>query len=151
MALPTATTLEEDANWAVECATALPEFWALVAENSDGLVDAWRLMSVCTASREGLKTFLSTDPNKSDWKNLVTNFTSVLASAAKVNHSSVTNFLSDFHSSEMQATIRSRFDGAIKTIDSAGIGSYDIYKTFKMAMSFNRSLCMRRLGCRRGA
>ena len=75
--------------------------------------------------------------HKSDWKNLVTNFTSVLASVAKVNHSSVTNFLSDFHSPEMQATIRSRFDGAIKTIDSAGIGAYDIYKTFKMAMSFN--------------
>jgi hypothetical protein len=33
MALPpTTTALEDDANWAVERATALPEFWALVAE-----------------------------------------------------------------------------------------------------------------------
>jgi hypothetical protein len=38
-------------------ATALPEVWALVAENSDGLVDAWRLMSVCRASRTGVKGF----------------------------------------------------------------------------------------------
>jgi hypothetical protein len=62
MALPTAPALEDDANWAVERATALPEVWALVAENSDGLVDAWRLMSVCTASREGVKKFLSILP-----------------------------------------------------------------------------------------
>jgi hypothetical protein len=38
MALPTAAALEDDANWAVERATALPEFWALVAENGDGLL-----------------------------------------------------------------------------------------------------------------
>jgi hypothetical protein len=50
-ALPTAAALEDDANWAVERATSLPEVWALVAENGDGLVDAWRLMSVCRASR----------------------------------------------------------------------------------------------------
>jgi hypothetical protein len=63
MALPTTTAaLEEDANWAVEWATALPEVWALVAENGDGLVDAWRLKSVCRASREGVNTFLSTLP-----------------------------------------------------------------------------------------
>ena len=49
-------------DWAVQIATALHEFWALVAENGDGLVDAWRLMSVCTASREGVKKFLSTLP-----------------------------------------------------------------------------------------
>jgi hypothetical protein len=54
--------LEEDANWAVERATALPEVWALVAENGDGLVDAWRLLSVCTASRTGVRGFLSTLP-----------------------------------------------------------------------------------------
>jgi hypothetical protein len=61
MALPTAiAALEDDANWAAEHATALPEFWALVAENGDGLVDAWRLLSVCRASREGVTTFLST-------------------------------------------------------------------------------------------
>jgi hypothetical protein len=29
-------------------------------ENGDGLVDAWRLMSVCTASREGAKEWLGT-------------------------------------------------------------------------------------------
>jgi hypothetical protein len=58
-ALP--TTLA-DADWAVDRATDLPEVWALVAENSDGLVDAWRLMSVCRASRAGAKEFLSTLP-----------------------------------------------------------------------------------------
>jgi hypothetical protein len=63
MALPTTTAaLEDDANWAVERATALPEVWALVAENGDGLVDAWRLLSVCTASRTGVRGFLSTLP-----------------------------------------------------------------------------------------
>jgi hypothetical protein len=62
MALPAPAALEDDANWAVERATALPEFWALVAENSDGLVDAWRLLSVCTASRTGVRGFLSTLP-----------------------------------------------------------------------------------------
>jgi hypothetical protein len=63
MALPTTTAaLEDDAHWAVERATALPEVWALVAENGDGLVDAWRLMSVCRAAREGATTFLSTLP-----------------------------------------------------------------------------------------
>ena len=30
-----------------------------------------------------------------------------------------------------------RASASIKTIDSAGIGAYDIYKTLKMAMSFN--------------
>jgi hypothetical protein len=58
MALPsttsTAAALEDDANWAVERATAPPAFWALVAENGDGLVDAWRLMRVCKAARAGL-------------------------------------------------------------------------------------------------
>jgi hypothetical protein len=58
----TTTALEDDPNWAVERATALPEFWALVAENGDGLVDAWRLMSVCKASRTGVGGFLSTLP-----------------------------------------------------------------------------------------
>jgi hypothetical protein len=63
MALPTTTAaLEDDPNWAVERATALPEFWALVAENGDGLVDAWWLLSVCTASRTGVRGFLSTLP-----------------------------------------------------------------------------------------
>jgi hypothetical protein len=62
MALPSTAALEDDANWAVECATALPELWALVAENSDGLVDAWRLMSVCRAARTGVGGFLRTLP-----------------------------------------------------------------------------------------
>jgi hypothetical protein len=62
MALPIPAALEDDANWAVERATALPAFWALVAENGDGLVDAWRLLSVCTASRTGVRGFLSTLP-----------------------------------------------------------------------------------------
>jgi hypothetical protein len=51
---PTALALER-ANWAIERATALPEVWALVAEHGDGLVDAWRLMSVCRAARAGAK------------------------------------------------------------------------------------------------
>jgi hypothetical protein len=54
--------LEEAADWAVKRATGLPEVWALVAQNSDGLVDAWRLMSVCSASREGVKKWLGTLP-----------------------------------------------------------------------------------------
>jgi hypothetical protein len=56
------TTLEELANWAVDRATSLPEVWALVAEHSDVLVDAWRLMRVCRAARAGAKEFLSTLP-----------------------------------------------------------------------------------------
>jgi hypothetical protein len=55
-------SLENEANWAVERATSLPEVWALVAEKGDGLVDAWRLLSVCRASRTGLRGFLSTLP-----------------------------------------------------------------------------------------
>jgi hypothetical protein len=55
-------TTRARANWAVERATALPEFWALVAENGDGLVDAWRLLSVCRASRVGVKEWLGTLP-----------------------------------------------------------------------------------------
>jgi hypothetical protein len=56
------TTLEEDANWAVDRATSLSEVWALVAENGDGLVDAWRLMGVCQSSRTGVKGWLGTLP-----------------------------------------------------------------------------------------
>jgi hypothetical protein len=42
-------------------ATALPEFWALVAEHS-GLAGAWRLTGVCVAAREGAKEWLRTLP-----------------------------------------------------------------------------------------
>jgi hypothetical protein len=49
------------ANWAVDCATGLPEVWALVAAHL-GLVGAWRLMRVCRAARVGAKEFLSTLP-----------------------------------------------------------------------------------------
>jgi hypothetical protein len=59
MAAPT-TTLEE-ANWAVDRATGLPEVWALVAVHL-GLVGAWRLMRVCRAARVGAKEFLSNLP-----------------------------------------------------------------------------------------
>jgi hypothetical protein len=59
---PTALALEDDANWAVERATGLPEMWALVAAHGDGLVAAWRLMRVCKAARAGAKDFLSTLP-----------------------------------------------------------------------------------------
>jgi hypothetical protein len=52
----------DEAHWAVERATGLPEVWALVAEHGDGLVDAWRLMSVCRASRAGAKDWLGTLP-----------------------------------------------------------------------------------------
>jgi hypothetical protein len=60
---PPATTdaAHEDANWAVDRATGLPEVWALVAAHL-GLVGAWRLMRVCRAARVGAKEFLSTLP-----------------------------------------------------------------------------------------
>jgi hypothetical protein len=58
MALPITTTPEE-ANWAVDRATGLPEVWALVAVHL-GLVGAWRLMRVCKAARVGAKEFLRT-------------------------------------------------------------------------------------------
>jgi hypothetical protein len=47
-------------DWAVQIATALPEVWALVAENGDGLVAAWRLTSVCKAARVGVMGWLRT-------------------------------------------------------------------------------------------
>jgi hypothetical protein len=56
-----APTTRAFANWAVHRATALPEFWALVAEHS-GLVGAWRLTGVCVAAREGAKVWLRTLP-----------------------------------------------------------------------------------------
>jgi hypothetical protein len=63
MALPTTTTaLEDEAHWAVERATALPEVWALVAEHGDSFLGAWRLMRVCKAARVGAKDWLSRLP-----------------------------------------------------------------------------------------
>jgi hypothetical protein len=53
------TTRASYRNWAVSRATALPEFWNLVAEHS-GLVGAWRLTGVCRASRVGAKQWLRT-------------------------------------------------------------------------------------------
>jgi hypothetical protein len=53
------TTRAQRANWAVGRATALPEFWALLAEHS-GLVGACRLTGVCRASRVGAKEWLRT-------------------------------------------------------------------------------------------
>jgi hypothetical protein len=47
--------------WAASRVTALPEFWALVAEHS-GLVGAWRLTRVCKAAREGARYWLRTLP-----------------------------------------------------------------------------------------
>jgi hypothetical protein len=64
MALPSALAalaLEDDANWAVERATGLPEIWALVAEHR-GVVGAWQLMRVCKAARAGATEFLRTLP-----------------------------------------------------------------------------------------
>jgi hypothetical protein len=58
MVLPTALALEE-ANWAVDRATSLPEVWALVAK-SMGVVGAWQLMRVCKAARAGGLEFLRT-------------------------------------------------------------------------------------------
>jgi hypothetical protein len=57
MAAPPTTALEEDPNWAVDRATALPEVWPLVAEHG-GLVAAWRMMRVCRAARVGAKEWL---------------------------------------------------------------------------------------------
>jgi hypothetical protein len=57
-----APTTRATARWAaVHRVTALPEFWALVAEHS-GLVGAWRLTRVCKAVREGAKYWLRTLP-----------------------------------------------------------------------------------------
>jgi hypothetical protein len=56
-----APTTPEASDWATDRVTALPEFWALVAEHS-GLVGAWRLAGVCVASREGAKVWLRTLP-----------------------------------------------------------------------------------------
>ena len=57
MALPTTTAaLEDDANWAVERATGLPEFWALVDKHR-GIVGTCQLMRVCRASRAGGGSF----------------------------------------------------------------------------------------------
>lgn len=80
-----------------------------------------------------------TEVSRTDWKNLVTNFTSVLASVARVNHTSVTNFIGDLHSEEMQRSIRSRVDKTLNTVESAGHNVFDIFKTLKKAMSYNVS------------
>ena len=40
------------ANWILDRITALPEIWAIVASHL-GLVETWRLMSVCRSSRAG--------------------------------------------------------------------------------------------------
>jgi hypothetical protein len=57
MALP-ATTLAEDANWAVDLPS---EVWALVAKER-GVVGACQMMRVCNATRAGGKEFLSSLP-----------------------------------------------------------------------------------------
>jgi hypothetical protein len=52
-----------DDNWAGPLVAALFEMWALFAEHGDeGVVGAFRLMSVCRASREGVKVQLRTLP-----------------------------------------------------------------------------------------
>jgi hypothetical protein len=48
----TDTAAHEEASWAVERATALPEVWALVAAHR-GVLGARRLMRVCRAARAG--------------------------------------------------------------------------------------------------
>jgi hypothetical protein len=53
------TTRASSRHWPVDRVTALPEFWALIAEHS-GLVAAWRLTGVCRASRVGAKDWLRT-------------------------------------------------------------------------------------------
>jgi hypothetical protein len=55
------TTTHEEANWAVDRATGLPEVWALLATHL-GLVGAWRLLRVCKTARVGAKEFISTLP-----------------------------------------------------------------------------------------
>jgi hypothetical protein len=49
------------ANWAVEQATGLPEFWALVSKYR-GIVGTCQLMRVCKASNAGGKEHLRTLP-----------------------------------------------------------------------------------------
>jgi hypothetical protein len=57
----TTAAAHEEADWAVDRATGLPEVWGLVAAHP-GLVGAWCLMRVCRAARVGAKEFLSTLP-----------------------------------------------------------------------------------------
>jgi hypothetical protein len=57
----TTDAAHDEANWAVDRATGLPEVWGLVAAHL-GLVGAWRLMRVCKAARVGAREFLSTLP-----------------------------------------------------------------------------------------
>jgi hypothetical protein len=49
------------ANWAMERATGLPEFWANVAKHR-GIVGTCQLMRVCKASNAGGKEHLRTLP-----------------------------------------------------------------------------------------
>jgi hypothetical protein len=57
-----APTTRSRANWAAPLVAALPEMWALFAEHGVDFVDAFRLMSVCRASRVGVKGWLRTLP-----------------------------------------------------------------------------------------
>ena len=58
---PTAPAPDDDSAAAQQVA-ALPEMWALFAEHTGDLVEAWRLMSVCKAARVGAKEWLGTLP-----------------------------------------------------------------------------------------
>jgi hypothetical protein len=52
-----------DGNWtAGQQVAALPEMWALFAEQGGDLVEAWRLTRVCKASEVGVKGWLGTLP-----------------------------------------------------------------------------------------
>jgi hypothetical protein len=61
MAPKARAAVDGNANWAVSHVVALIELWSIIAEHS-GLVGAWRLMGVCTAAREGAKSWLRTLP-----------------------------------------------------------------------------------------
>jgi len=74
-----------------------------------------------------------------DWKNLITNVTRVFASVATINHTAVTSLIGDLHSSDMQAAIRERVDKVLETVDTTGHSVYDIYKTMRLALSYNAS------------
>jgi len=80
-----------------------------------------------------------TEVSRMDWKNLITNFTTVLASVARVNHTKITNLIGDLHSEEMQTAIKTRVDKTLYTVDSAGHNVFDIFKTLKRAMTYNVS------------
>ena len=52
----------------------------------------------------------------------------------------MTNLIWDLHSQEMQSAIKTRVDKTLSTAESAGHNVFDIFKTFKKAMSYSSNV-----------